>query len=206
MGERFGGEGCNLGTGLPEPFSLLTELPRQRKRLTELLLRTATEKPGAEEAARQASAARTWGLRFFRSPQQVLPSPNGRRVAGIRLAVTRLEVSLACSSDTPFSSLPTPAWCGLHSPQQGVGEAARAAPTGDTEDLPCGLVLSSVGYKSRPIDPNVPFDPKLGVIPNMEGRVLGVPGERVQGDWAANCHRGWRGWRLLFVHLAGDTH
>lgn len=54
-------------------------------------------------------------------------------------------------------------------------------PTGDTEDLPCGLVLSSVGYKSRPIDPSVPFDPKLGVIPNMEGRVLGVPGERVLG-------------------------
>ncbi|KAI5764412.1 FDXR protein [Gulo gulo luscus] len=127
----------------------IKELPRQRKRLTELLLRTATEKPGAEEAARQASAARTWGLCFFRSPQQVLPSPDGRRVAGIRLAVTRLE---------------------------GVGEAARPAPTGDTEDLPCGLVLSSVGYKSRPIDPSVPFDPKLGVIPNMEGRVLGVPG------------------------------
>lgn len=53
-------------------------------------------------------------------------------------------------------------------------------PTGDTEDLPCGLVLSSVGYKSRPIDPSVPFDPKLGVIPNTEGRVVDVPGERVQ--------------------------
>ncbi|XP_025715792.1 NADPH:adrenodoxin oxidoreductase, mitochondrial isoform X2 [Callorhinus ursinus] len=127
----------------------IKEVPRQRKRLTELLLRTATEKPGVEEAARQALASCTWGLRFFRSPQRVLPSPDGRRVAGIRLAVTRLE---------------------------GVGEAARAAPTGDTEDLPCGLVLSSVGYKSRPIDPSVPFDPKLGVIPNMEGRVIDVPG------------------------------
>lgn len=127
----------------------IKELPRQRKRLTELLLRTATEKPGVEEAARQALASHTWGLRFFRSPQQVLPSPDGRRVAGIRLAVTRLE---------------------------GVGEAARAAPTGDTEDLPCGLVLSSVGYKSRTIDPRVPFDPKRGVIPNTEGRVVGVPG------------------------------
>ncbi|XP_030893431.1 NADPH:adrenodoxin oxidoreductase, mitochondrial isoform X3 [Leptonychotes weddellii] len=96
----------------------IKEVPRQRKRLTELLLRTATEKPGVEEAARQALASRTWGLRFFRSPQRVLPSPDGRRVAGVRLAVTRLE---------------------------GVGEATRAAPTGDTEDLPCGLVLSSVG-------------------------------------------------------------
>ncbi|XP_070416136.1 NADPH:adrenodoxin oxidoreductase, mitochondrial isoform X3 [Equus przewalskii] len=127
----------------------IKEVPRPRKRLTELLLRTATEKPGAEEAARQASASRTWGLRFFRSPQQVLPSPDGRQVAGIRLAVTRLE---------------------------GVGDTTRAVPTGDVEDLPCGLVLSSVGYKSRPIDYSVPFDPKLGVIPNMEGRVVDVPG------------------------------
>ncbi|XP_015426241.1 PREDICTED: NADPH:adrenodoxin oxidoreductase, mitochondrial [Myotis davidii] len=127
----------------------MKEMPRPRKRLTELLLRTATEKPEGEEAARRAVAARAWGLRFFRSPQQVLPSPDRQRVAGIRLAVTRLE---------------------------GVGETAWAVPTGDTEDLPCGLVLSSVGYKSRPIDPSVPFDPKLGVIPNTEGRVVDVPG------------------------------
>ncbi|XP_023569672.1 NADPH:adrenodoxin oxidoreductase, mitochondrial isoform X1 [Octodon degus] len=127
----------------------IKEVPRPRRRLTELLLRTATEKPGVEEVARRASASRAWGLRFFRSPQQVLSSPDGQRVAGIRLAVTRLE---------------------------GVGEATHAVPTGETEDLPCGLVLSSVGYKSRPIDPSVPFDPKLGVIPNTEGRVVDVPG------------------------------
>lgn len=67
----------------------------------ELLLRTATEKPGAEEAARRASASRAWGLRFSRSPQQVLPSADGRRAAGIRLAVTRLEVSLLLPRDHP---------------------------------------------------------------------------------------------------------
>ncbi|XP_035157609.3 NADPH:adrenodoxin oxidoreductase, mitochondrial isoform X5 [Callithrix jacchus] len=127
----------------------LKEVPRPRKRLTELLLRTAMEKPGPEEAARRASASRAWGLRFFRSPQQVLPSPDGQGAAGVRLAVTRLE---------------------------GVGEATRAVPTGAMEDLPCGLVLSSIGYKSRPIDPSVPFDSKLGVIPNVEGRVTDVPG------------------------------
>ncbi|XP_046319406.1 NADPH:adrenodoxin oxidoreductase, mitochondrial isoform X3 [Marmota monax] len=126
----------------------IKEVPRPRKRLMELLLQTATEKPGAGTAG-QALATRAWGLRFFRSPQQVLPSPDGRQAAGIRLAVTRLE---------------------------GVGEATQAVPTGDTEDLPCGLVLSSVGYKSRPIDPSVPFDSKLGIIPNVEGRVVGVPG------------------------------
>lgn len=81
------------GTTLKYPM-LLTDVPRPRRRLTELLLRTATEKPGVEEAARQALASRAWGLRFFRSPQQVLPTPDGQRVAGIRLAVTSLEVSL----------------------------------------------------------------------------------------------------------------
>lgn len=58
-------------------------------------------------------------------------------------------------------------------------------PTGDVEDLPCGLLLSSVGYKSRPIDPSVPFDPKLGVIPNTEGRVVNVPGEMVSEGGAS---------------------
>lgn len=74
----------------------------------ELLLRTATEKPGAEEAARQALASQAWGLRFFRSPQQVLPSPDGQHVAGIRLAITRLEVSLLLPKDTPVLKSPHP--------------------------------------------------------------------------------------------------
>uniref|UniRef100_A0A8C3WDC5 NADPH:adrenodoxin oxidoreductase, mitochondrial n=1 Tax=Catagonus wagneri TaxID=51154 RepID=A0A8C3WDC5_9CETA len=138
-----------VGRRGPLQVAFTIKVPRPRKRLMELLLRTAAEKPGPEEAARRASASRAWGLRFFRSPQQVLPSPDGRRAAGIRLAVTRLE---------------------------GVGEATRAVPTGDLEDLPCGLVLSSIGYKSRPIDPSVPFDLKLGVIPNTEGRVVDMPG------------------------------
>uniref|UniRef100_A0A8D1ZTA7 NADPH:adrenodoxin oxidoreductase, mitochondrial n=1 Tax=Sus scrofa TaxID=9823 RepID=A0A8D1ZTA7_PIG len=138
-----------VGRRGPLQVAFTIKVPRPRKRLMELLLRTATEKPGAEEAARRASASRAWGLRFSRSPQQVLPSADGQRAAGIRLAVTRLE---------------------------GVGEATRAVPTGDVEDLPCGLVLSSIGYKSRPIDPSVPFDLKLGVIPNTEGRVVDMPG------------------------------
>uniref|UniRef100_F7D8P3 NADPH:adrenodoxin oxidoreductase, mitochondrial n=1 Tax=Ornithorhynchus anatinus TaxID=9258 RepID=F7D8P3_ORNAN len=123
--------------------------PRPRKRLSELLLRAALEPIGAEAVARPSTAPRAWGFRFLRSPVEVLASPDGVRAAGVRLAVTRLE---------------------------GSGETARAVPTGATEDLPCGLVLSSVGYKSRPIDPSVPFDPERGVIPNSEGRVERAPG------------------------------
>ncbi|XP_036755877.2 NADPH:adrenodoxin oxidoreductase, mitochondrial isoform X3 [Manis pentadactyla] len=155
----------------------IKDLPRPRKRLTELLLRTAVEKPGVEEAAHQALAPHSWGLRFFRSPQQVLPSPDGRRAAGIRLAVTRLE---------------------------GFGEAAKAVPTGDTEDLACGLVLSSVGYKSRLIDPTVPFDPKLGVIPNVEGRVVDVPGLYCSG-WVKRGPTGVIATTMTDGFLTGQT-
>ncbi len=62
----------------------------------------------------------------------------------------------------------------------------EAAPTGETEVLPVGLVLRSVGYKGVAL-PEVPFDPKRGVIPNAEGRVTAsvggpvVPGEYVAG-------------------------
>ncbi|KAM9209229.1 NADPH:adrenodoxin oxidoreductase, mitochondrial [Dugong dugon] len=155
----------------------IKEVPRPRRRLTELLLRTATEKPGPEEAACQESASRAWGLRFFRSPQQVLPSPDGQRTAGIRLAVTKLE---------------------------GVGEAAQAVPTGDMEDLRCGLVLSSVGYKSCPIDPSVPFDPRLGVIPNTEGRVVDVPGLYCSG-WVKRGPTGVLGTTMNDSFLTGQA-
>lgn len=93
--------------------------------------RTAT-RPGVEGAARRASASRAWGLRFFRSRRQVLPSPDGWRVAGIRLAVTRLEW-VSCSPKTPLV-LKSPYRPSLVFPTlspQGIGEATRAVPTGD---------------------------------------------------------------------------
>lgn len=64
---------------------------------------------------------------------------------------------------------------------QGSGDSAKAVPTGDVEELECGLVLSSIGYRSLPLDPAVPFDSQRGVIPNSSGRVEGVPGLCAQG-------------------------
>ncbi|NXC21604.1 ADRO protein, partial [Corythaeola cristata] len=132
------------------------DAPRPRKRLTELMIKTALEKPGqkmmemeAQAAAVQAAAPREWGLKFQRSPQEVLPTADGRRVRGVRMALTCLE---------------------------GSGDSAKAVPTGDVEELECGLVFSSIGYRSLPLDPAVPFDTQRGVIPNSSGRVEGVPG------------------------------
>jgi ferredoxin--NADP+ reductase len=56
-----------------------------------------------------------------------------------------------------------------------VEEGGRlvARPTGETEVIPCGLVLRSVGYKGVAL-PGVPFDEKTGTIPNDRGRVAGA--------------------------------
>jgi ferredoxin--NADP+ reductase len=63
-----------------------------------------------------------------------------------------------------------------------VEEGGRlvARPTGETEVIPCGLVLRSVGYKGVPL-PGVPFDERSGTIPNDGGRVAGAPRTYVAG-------------------------
>ncbi|XP_036427990.1 NADPH:adrenodoxin oxidoreductase, mitochondrial [Colossoma macropomum] len=126
--------------GVPEA---LKDLPRPRKRLTELMMKTVKTESGEHEANKR------WGFRFLRSPVEVLPGPDGKRVAGIRLAVNKLE---------------------------GSGEDAKAVPTGQMEDLECGMVISSIGYKSLPIDPCVPFDPRSAIVPNNMGRVKDTAG------------------------------
>ena len=59
------------------------------------------------------------------------------------------------------------------SPQQ-TGDDAGAIvtePTGETEEMSAGLVFRSVGYRGVAL-PDVPFDPRSGLIPNAKGRVL----------------------------------
>ncbi|NXE29564.1 ADRO protein, partial [Ardeotis kori] len=72
------------------------DAPRPRKRLTELMIKTALEKPAektvAQAAAMQGAPPREWGLKFQRSPQEVLTTADGRRARGVRMALTRLEV------------------------------------------------------------------------------------------------------------------
>jgi ferredoxin--NADP+ reductase len=55
-----------------------------------------------------------------------------------------------------------------------------ARPTGETETIPCGLVLRSVGYRGVAL-PGVPFDERSGTIPNDRGRVDGAPRTYVAG-------------------------
>jgi ferredoxin--NADP+ reductase len=59
-----------------------------------------------------------------------------------------------------------------------------ARETGETEMLDCGLLFRSIGYSGVAI-PGVPFDPKRGVIPNRDGRVVDGAGVEVPGLYAA---------------------
>lgn len=81
-------------------------------------------------------------LRFLVSPVELLGS---ERVEGIRIAHNELV--------------------------EGDDGAIRPRPSGITEELDCGLVFRSIGYRGTRI-PGVPFDESRCVIPNSQGRIL----------------------------------
>ena len=49
-------------------------------------------------------------------------------------------------------------------------EDGRAVGTGNFFDIPCGLVISAIGYRGTPIN-GAPFDEDRAIIPNEDGRV-----------------------------------
>jgi len=87
-------------------------------------------------------APRRIHLRFLVSPVEVTGA--GGRVAGVRLERNRLE----------------PGKWGL---------SARG--TGEIEELPAGLVVRAIGYRSLAL-PDLPFDERSATIPNELGRVV----------------------------------
>lgn len=124
-------------------------------------------------------------LRFFLQPVALLPDAECPERCG------GPDSSLCCSGGRPrpdpYRSPPLslPRWGAALLPSVGAvrfevtqleGEAGRqrAVGTGVFEDLPCGLVLRSIGYRSVPL-PGVPFDHERAVVRQQAGRVEGVP-------------------------------
>ena len=54
--------------------------------------------------------------------------------------------------------------------QEKTGGYLGVVATDETEDLDCGLIFRSIGYKGRPL-PGLPFDADRGVFPNTLGRI-----------------------------------
>jgi ferredoxin--NADP+ reductase len=58
----------------------------------------------------------------------------------------------------------------------------RPRPTDEVEELECGLVFRSIGYRGTPLE-GLPFDERRCVIPNDGGRILTERGERLTGEY-----------------------
>jgi ferredoxin--NADP+ reductase len=63
---------------------------------------------------------------------------------------------------------------------EGEGGSLKPRPTEITEELDCGLVFRSIGYRGTRIE-GVPFDEATCTIPNDRGRIEGRRGEYAVG-------------------------
>lgn len=93
-------------------------------------------------------------LKYLRSPVEILG--DGEKVTGIRVEINKIE-------------------------DDGNGNP-RAVGTGVTEDIECGLVMRSIGYRGEPLD-TIPFEPTRGLIRNDGGRVTDEGGNVLPGEY-----------------------
>jgi ferredoxin--NADP+ reductase len=91
-------------------------------------------------------------LRFLVSPVEILGSD---RVEGIRICRNELR-------DEDGS--------------------LRPCSTDTLEELECGIVFRSIGYRGIPVE-GVPFDERRGTVPHEGGRILGEDGEPLRGEY-----------------------
>ncbi|KAJ2859662.1 NADPH-adrenodoxin reductase [Coemansia aciculifera] len=98
---------------------------------------------------------KSFTLSFLKSPVEVVPDQTAPQ--HIRFQVNRLE---------------------------GPVDQAKAVGTGEFVDVPCGLILRSIGYASTPLG-GAPFDGRRKIVPNIAGRVTDNDGELVPGLYAA---------------------
>ncbi|MFL5828890.1 MAG: FAD-dependent oxidoreductase [Solirubrobacteraceae bacterium] len=95
-------------------------------------------------------------LRFLRSPVALLGEGEHGPVASMQVVRNRIE------------------------PDRHGG--LRAVATGEVEEIECGLVLRSIGYRGRPVD-DVPFDERRGLIRNAGGRVCDEESRSHRGEY-----------------------
>ena len=141
---------------------IVPDLKRPRKRLAELMAKTALDLPTEKQQELWGDASKKWHLKLLKTPLEILNDGDGS-VTGIKLGINRLV------SDNLLS------------------EAVED--TGKIEVIDCGLVLRSVGYKSVPLEDGIPFDKARGIVPNIDGRVLGRDRLYCTG-WLATGPRG----------------
>jgi ferredoxin--NADP+ reductase len=110
------------------------------------------------EGREEPEKARRLVIRFCLSPVEIMDAGKGR-VRALKVMRNALFVD-----------------------EQGT---VRSRPTGETEEIPCGLVFRSVGYKGIVLE-DLPFDAAAGVVPNERGRVIDPEsGQQLEGVYVA---------------------
>jgi len=125
---------------------VIGKIPRKRKRLTELMVKTAMDETDEKLKKKWLTAEKEWELKLLRSPLRFEGDSSVERVV---LGVNKL-------------------------PDDVLDEKVES--TGEEEVVDCGLVFRSIGYKSVQADPALPFDKRKGIVPNDKGRVISIPG------------------------------
>jgi len=130
----------------------------------------------SELGSAAATRSRRVSLRFLLSPAEIT---GDRRVEGVRLTRNQLVLE---------------------------GGAVVARATDQVEQIACGLLLRSVGYRGIAV-PGLPFEEGLGVLPNVSGRVVRRGSrELVNGVYAAGwVKRGPSGVIGTNKHCAQET-
>lgn len=114
------------------------------------------EKMAANFSELKTTSKRVIQLHFLRSPAEILADKAGSAVGGIRLDRTELQGS------------------------PGKQAAVRASAE-HSIDLPCGLVVRSVGFDLQPL-PGLPLDDR-GRVPHVQGRVEDPAGGLYVSGW-----------------------
>lgn len=129
----------------------LDEIPRPKKRLMGLQMKTALDESSEEDKERWTKANRELHYVYKRSPVRFLvhnEKPN--RVGAVELGINELNNSSELN--------------------------AKAIPTNETEVLEAGLVIKSIGFAGLKIEEDMIFDERTKIVPNERGRVVGSPG------------------------------
>lgn len=95
-------------------------------------------------------------MRFLWSPVEILGEGEDGPVTGVRVVRNRIEA--------------------------GDDGRLRAVSTGVEEEIGCGLVLRSIGYRGQPVD-DIPFDHERGLVANDGGRVRTPDGRPSPGEY-----------------------
>jgi adrenodoxin-NADP+ reductase len=125
----------------------LKTLPRTRRRLAELLVKSGDNHP---------SQKRSFSLDFLLDPTSFQTSP-----------YDHFSLSSVNFRKTQYTE---------ESARFNPSAAVSAIPEEELINLPASVAFRSIGYKSEPLpglaDLNVPFEPHRGIIPNQLGRAV----------------------------------